>query len=404
MAQSLRAISAESTFDPHANLMDKLAANPTGVQSAAEVDTSPLTNPKCPDPNEPDSDSDGVNNCLETQVWMTNPNNPDSDEPADRLSGDWPGHTLKATTATTTACWTRWRSTGFSANGILSGTQTRCRWTATATGCPSDQRGGSVENGSSARDTDGDGVPYFYDTDNDNDGVPDGTDMSPCTRGPCGRRGHHGANNPRQPRLTGFENGRMAYFDLQLRPATTITCATPTAPFWIGPWDRKGQVQDWDNATFAQTWRPGATSPRPAQRPHRHDGDMRLTPNLEISIAGTNSADLSQYHLPPQSALAPYNINVITSTDGTPFGAPNGVKLYVPITLVTHLAHGHVGCLQRPHPLSGHWCRLDCAPPGAHGLTLQMLQDIPWAHPTDDHAYASGCLPHPRRQQPLPRP
>ena len=43
-----------------------------------------------------------------------------------------------------------------------------------------------MENGSSARDTDGDGVPDLYDTDNDNDGVPDGTDMSPFTVAPVG--------------------------------------------------------------------------------------------------------------------------------------------------------------------------------------------------------------------------
>jgi len=395
VAESLRAISAESTFDPQANLMDKLAASPTGVQSAAQADTSPLTNPKCPDPNEPDSDSDGVNNCLETQVWMTNPNNPDTD--GDGLSDFQEiglGTDPRSNDSDNDGLLDKDEITGFSANGVL--------WHTDPVQMDSNNDGlsdlierGPVESASVARDTDGDRTPDLFDPDNDNDGVPDGVDLSPFTVAPVGgAQNPFGENNPLQVTLNGIESGRMAYFDLQLRPVMTDHLRYAyTVLDW--PADRKGQVQDWDERTFAQNLAArGHIASTAAAAPADSYGDMRLTPNLEISIAGTNGADLSQYHLPPQSALAPYNINVITSTsDGTPFGTPNGVKLYVPITLVTDQRTGTRVAFSARIPYLGTGAAWTVPHQMRMVWTVQMLQDIP-CDPTDDHAYASGCRTH----------
>lgn len=399
VARSLRAIAAESTFDPHANPMQNLAANPTGVQSAAqsaaETDTSSLTNPKCPNPNEPDSDSDGVNDCLETQVWMTNLNNPDTD--VDGLSDFQEiglGTDPRSNDSDNDGLLDKEEIAGFSLNEKLWHTDP-VQMDSNGDGLSDLIERGAVENGGSARDTDGDGAPDLYDTDNDNDGVPDGTDLSPFTVAPMSSaQTPYGVNNPLQVTLNGIENGRMAYLDLQLRPVITDHLRYAyTVLDW--PADRKGQVQDWDNATFAQNLvARGHIASTGAAAPADSYGDMRLTPNLEISIPGSNGADLSQYHLPAQSALAPYNINVITSTsDGTPYGTPNGVKLYVPITLVTDQRTGTRVAFSARIPYLGTGAAWTVPHQMRMVWTLQMLQDIP-CDPTDDHAYASGCRTH----------
>ena len=118
---------------------------------------------------------------------------------------------------------------------------------------------------------------------------------------------------------------------------------------------------------------------------------MRLTPNLEITIEGTDGVDLSAYHLPPQAELEPYTINVITTTvDGTATGTPNGIKLYVPLSLVTDAKSGARVAFRARIPT---WAQ---ARPGpcSHKMrmvwTVTMLTDIP-CDPTDSEAVTAGC-------------
>ncbi len=378
VAESLRAISAENTFDPRANPLDNVAevgpVNPSIIQAAAalpvdaecvitngaldtdgdglsDAEENALVPPT--KTNDPDSDADGVNDCVEVKVWFSNPNNVDTDgdgltdfqeiglgtDPKNEDS-DNDGLTDKVEiTGYGDPDWNWWYSDPVNADSNSDGVADLV------------ERGPDPDR---VLDTDGDGTPDLYDTDNDGDGVLDRIDLSPFTPvKPKENNLSYSGDNPLQVTLKGLTPGMPAYLDLQLRPFDdTHLRYAYTVLDW--PTDRKGQIQDWDNATFAQTLvnqniidnvgDAGASD---------NYGDMRLTPNLEITISGTDGRDLSRYNLPPLKDLAPYNINVITTTvDGTPMGTPNGVKLYVPLSLVTDPEDGMPGGLPRPHPLS----------------------------------------------------
>ncbi len=396
VVQSLRAISAESTFDPHTDRMERLTATSPATNSVIDQpEISPLTNPQCPDPNEPDTDGDGVNDCLETKVWKTNLNKKDTDD--DGLSDFQEiglGTDPRSNDSDNDGLLDLAEIQGFYANGRVWYTDP-VQMDSNSDGLSDLVERGPVENPTTALDTDGDKTPDLYDTDNDNDGVPDGTDLSPFTVAPANfRQSPYGTNTPLQVTLNGIENGRKAYLDLQLRPAITDHLRYAyTVLDW--PADRKGQVQDWDNTTYAQNLvNRGDIASTGAAAPSDSYGDMRLTPSLEISIDGTNGANLAAYHLPPESELAPYNINVITSTnDGTPYGTPNGIKLYVPLNLVTDQRTGTRVAFRARVPYLGTGAAWNVPHKVRMVWTVQMLQDIP-CDPTDDHAYDYGCRTH----------
>lgn len=393
VAESLRAIAAESTFDPHANRMDRLAAASQANASVVDQpDVSPLTNPQCPNPNEPDTDKDGVNDCLETKVWKTDPGKADTD--GDGLSDFQEiglGTDPRSNDSDNDGLLDKAEIDGFTANGMT--------WRTDPVQADTNQDGladlierGPTESPTVAADTDGDGTPDLFDTDNDNDGVPDGTDLSPFTVAPANhRQSPYGAGNPLQVTLSGIENGRKAFLDLQLRPAITDHLRYAyTVLDW--PADRKGQVQDWDNATYAQNLvnRGDIASTAYAAASDNY-GDMRLTPSLEISIDGAGGANLAQYHLPSEAELLPYNINVVTNTvDGTPYGTPNGITLYVPLNLVTDPRTGTRTAFRARIPYLGAGGAWNVPHKVRMVWTVQALQDIP-CDPTDERAKAYGC-------------
>jgi uncharacterized repeat protein (TIGR01451 family) len=87
-------------------------------------------------------------------------------------------------------------------------------------------------------DADGDNIPNLWDADNDNDGVPDGVDLSPYS--------HSALVSDFSLNLTGGSAG-YEYIEVQLRPQDTDHLRYTTAKLdW--PYDDKGQVQDLDNS------------------------------------------------------------------------------------------------------------------------------------------------------------
>jgi len=127
------------------------------------------------------------------------------------------------------------------------------------------------------RDTDGDGTPDVFDFDDDNDGVSDRTDLSPQTKIE-GLSGSH----PFNLTVNNLEANRDVLVDFQLRPltATHLTYAMNVLDWPTG--DAEGQVIRQEDTTFADLLPAGQRGADPSQQ----NGDMRLTPMLEIVMSG----------------------------------------------------------------------------------------------------------------------
>ena len=85
------------------------------------------------------------------------------------------------------------------------------------------------------RDTDGDGTENIYDSDNDNDGVNDGLDLSPFSR--------TGVRDVFTFHIK--TSGKPTYIDVALRPENTDHLTLPDKA-WDWPFDDRGQMQDID--------------------------------------------------------------------------------------------------------------------------------------------------------------
>ncbi|MCO6453542.1 MAG: hypothetical protein J5I90_22360 [Caldilineales bacterium] len=227
-------------------------------------------------------------------------------------------------------------------------------------------------------DSDGDGIPDLHDPDNDNDLVPDRVDLSPFTY--VGQYNPYTASKPFELSMSGLTPGKYTFLELQLRP-------TDPDHLWYAynvldwPTDHEGQVQDWDGKTFADQ----LTSSAAASATNEDNGDMRLTPMLEIRIEGATT------NLPPQNILTAYNISLSDlTTDGTAYGPVIGKVAYVPLVLVSDDATGgRVAFSARiPYLPGGAWGN-------AHKIrmvwSVQMLTDIP-CDPTDQESVVMGCM------------
>ena len=430
IAESLRAFSAENTFDPHANLLEKLAerqaAAPLAAVAAALADEPTcLATGGADDPdgdglptaeegallpptnaNVADSDGDGLSDCVEVRVWHTAPFSTTLDSNGVSLSVDTDRDGIGDFQEL--GLGTDPHSADSDNDGIDDLVEIQGysdphdpaapRWFSDPLTADTNQDGigDLIELGAVAGvagDSDGDRTPDLYDMDNDGDGVPDGTDLSAFSPvSPAADPANlYATENPLQFSLNGIEPGRTAYLDLQLRPvdATHLRYAY-TVLDW--PVDKQGQVQEWDNRTFAQNLQDRGYVAAAATGPAADSyGDMRLTPNLEITIEGTDGVDLSAYHLPPQAELEPYTINVITTTvDGTATGTPNGIKLYVPLSLVTDAKSGARVAFRARIPYLGTGAPWTALHKMRMVWTVTMLTDIP-CDPTDSEAVTAGC-------------
>ncbi|MFN8445073.1 MAG: LamG-like jellyroll fold domain-containing protein, partial [Caldilineaceae bacterium] len=145
-------------------------------------------------------------------------------------------------------------------------------------------------------DTDNDLIPDLYDADNDNDGVPDRKDLSPFSSVSSVT-----FNNTAPLKLTldNLAANKPTFVDFQLRPkdAKHLTYAFDVLDW---PTDSGGQMQDIDNKTYADI---AAAAGRVADA-NESLGDVKLVPMLEIRIDGANN------NLPSQDELTPFGITV----------------------------------------------------------------------------------------------
>ncbi len=179
-----------------------------------------------------------------------------------------------------------------------------------------------ADNNKIPDDTDADGVPDLFDDDNDGDGVPDRQDLAPFVHSGQGANAQYlSETKPLTLSISGLEAGRFTYVDFQVRPkdAEHLWYAYNVLDW---PEDRQAQVQDDDNATFADV---AASEGRQAS-PNEAWGDMKMVPMLEIRMSNSNN------NLPPQAELSPYNISTSQLTDD-PSGF--GRVAYVPLSLIS---------------------------------------------------------------------
>lgn len=315
-------------FDPHVNALDAAssAAAPTSLDAQTTSDTNACrVNDSVYTPTTTsDTDRDGLNDYQECLLG-TDPVVADSD--GDGLSD-------------------RDEVRGFGANGR--------QWHTNPLELDSNGDGlidaqewlPDLNNDGLPDDTDGDGTPDLFDFDNDGDGLVDALDLSPFL---TTARVNETTGAIREPlRLFGdaapfglvvddAQPGTPTFVEFQLRP-------TDPNHLWYAfnvlDWpqgDTAGQMQDEDGATFASV----TTNATAADS----NGDLKLTPMLELLITGAND------NLPPSVTrtftdttgqtftravypdLENYGIFVQTVTTDTK-------AVYIPLNLITDAQTG----------------------------------------------------------------
>nr|MBP7690036.1 hypothetical protein [Thermoflexales bacterium] len=141
------------------------------------------------------------------------------------------------------------------------------------------------------RDTDADATPDMFARDSDADGVPDKLDLDPTNV--LGKSAPFSRQNPfnllvnnLSPKAGSTNTYYPVLVDFQLRPSNPkhLTYALNVLDWPSG--DEKGQVQrrTGNDSTFAD----GLTAAEAAGDPRSPNGDMRLIPMLEIELSGNN--------------------------------------------------------------------------------------------------------------------
>jgi uncharacterized repeat protein (TIGR01451 family) len=193
-------------------------------------------------------------------------------------------------------------------------------------------------SGSVCTNTDTDNTPDVFDFDDDGDGVPDAVDSTPAYRGSL-------TTNPQSQidlDLSGYATGQPIFVEFELRP-------TDPAQLWyvnnVLDWpgdDTEGQVTRVHDTTFF------SAGSYDSDMPKIDNGDIMLTPLLEIRIAGpdsnlanpsgslplasgfsgsiTNQTDLATWL--DQERLAEFGINVSQDPDSGELYA------YVPLGMI----------------------------------------------------------------------
>lgn len=209
-----------------------------------------------------DDDGDSLTNAQEAKLG-TNPNDGDTD--GDGLRDDLE---VKGWLAGGTRWYSDPLNADMDASGVLDGVECANLRGKAANAIGNDK----------CTDTDNDGTPDLFDTDNDGDGVPDVTDLSPnAVIGPFS----HAAPMPLQ--VNGVQAGQPVLVELHVRPVLTehLTYAQNVLEWPAG--DTRGNVQTTayvtQTLTFAQA--AGAT----ANDPRLRAGNLRLTPCWKLTWA-----------------------------------------------------------------------------------------------------------------------
>lgn len=216
-------------------------------------------------PARADSDGDGISDWLEVKgftyngtQWYLNPNEADSN-----YDGFADGYEC--------AVWNS-LSTTYNANAI----------------CP---------------DTDRDGSPDLFDSDNDNDGVVDDADLSPSQNGGL----VYSDDSPLELKLNNLQLNQPSILTLQFRPtAGNITHQALVLDWPSG--DDAGHIQRQLNTTFATT----TDSDSQSTDILAGNGDVRLTPLLEITMPYTTG---HYANLPVKSPYAGTNRTIGVGVD-----------------------------------------------------------------------------------------
>jgi Ca2+-binding RTX toxin-like protein len=313
-AQAARATQKQSgaDFDPHASPLARAATPALAAQA--------VSCPTAANPN--DCDGDGLTNAQEQAIGT------------DPLQADTDGDTISDYVEVKGASYAgqHWYTNPLEADTNRDGRPDAQEWYVDANGDGQPDLG--ADGAPAMRDTDGDGVPDLFDDDDDNDGVPDALDLAAQVAtgqlGPAATS-DFSSTNVFSMTVANAAAGQNLFVDFQLRPRNPDH-------LWFAynvldwPDDRQGQVQDADGKTFADLPR-GAGDPPPAASDAY--GDLKLLPMLELRIKGDTTS------LPPQSALAPYNIFTTTLTlDGTPATPAIGKAVYLPLQVISDAKTG----------------------------------------------------------------
>ena len=245
-----------------ANLYSLSSVNCSAADSTQDVDNDGLTN--CQEKNlatssSPDTDGDGLTDGQEVLFLGTDPKKPDTD--GDRISD-------KDEVAGFSFAGQKWypdpNNPDTNNDGQTDGME-----------CPSLTIDAATKQ--PCQDTDGDSIPDIFDIDNDGDGVSDRVDLSPSMK-VAGLT----SSNPFVLQANSLEPDRDIFVDFQIRPTNPahLTYAMNVLDWPSG--DTAGQVIRTDDTTFASS----LSAAQAAANPSASNGDLRLTPMLEIIMTG----------------------------------------------------------------------------------------------------------------------
>ncbi len=356
--QSVHEALGKVEFDPHQNPLEAVDSGTvgqwdsgTGEQSTISDLQSPIFTQALPNDSTLDTDKDGLSDFVEERIGTSLViSDTDADGLTDKLEVDG-----------IVSAGRRWYTNPDAVDSNGDGQGDLLEW-------------GMFDDGRPAltpRDTDGDGTPDLFDADNDGDGVPDGKDMAPYNlmRAAAGGAAYFNEATPFKLTVNNLAANTPVFVDFQLRPKDV-------KHLWFAynvldwPQDVDGQVRDIDNKTFADVTGSAGTNGA--------NGDLKLTPMLEIRISGATT------NLPQQNVLDAYNVtlNNFTSDGSTKL-------LYVPLSIISDENSGQRVAFngRMRYNAAGSW-------PAPHDVRLawvvQGLVDRP-CDPNDAQEVAQGC-------------
>ncbi|MEM7117131.1 MAG: LamG-like jellyroll fold domain-containing protein, partial [Chloroflexota bacterium] len=300
--------------------------------------------------SDPDSDDDGISDADEVDIWGTDPNNVDSD--GDGLNDGLEAYTLGTAPASADTDGDQINDNlevgGFTYNSedwYLDPLENDTNVDGLTDGkeCPNLIADTIFYNPTaSCPDTDNDGTPDLFDSDNDGDGIEDKFDLDPNSHG--GQI--FSKDNLFEWGVDNLQTGRTVFVDFQIRPTNPNNLALHGNVLDWPTGDTQGQIRRTLDTTFADT----ANLALRSTADNAANGDVRLTPVLEIVIPGKvghygnlpvvadysgagRPAGLAAEEWVDMSRLEPYNITVGDS--GDPNDAYRDLVVYAPITLQT---------------------------------------------------------------------
>jgi Concanavalin A-like lectin/glucanases superfamily/Bacterial TSP3 repeat len=311
-----------------------------------------------------DTDHDGLIDSDEINIWGTDPNNPDTD-------GDGLTDGAEVNQLGTSPTLTDTDGDGIPDNIEVAGFDyNNQHWYLNPLDIDTNKDGipdgmecpaltALPTGGSTCPDTDQDGTPDVFDFDNDNDGVPDQVDASPNSS--IGDANNYfDYSHPFSFTVNDLQANTPTLVDFQIRPVNPDHLHYAGSVLDWPSVDHYGQIKRYQNTTFASTSNPDLKS----NAPNASNGDMMLTPMLEISIPFdqathgdlpvrqniTDSVNVAGWL--DKTALQPYGISV--QQDAT----THELFVYVPLNTVPDDTGGAIAALSGQMlywPASGSW-------------------------------------------------